>query len=114
MEAEETHAPPNGRKLGGTHENCRRLYGWNVHRLSSIALWKPSCVQPEPAELSEVLTASSDAPPAQGERTDVMGFHAARTPSLGVLNRADAPPKSMVSNGTSTRYPDRTIGAHTR
>ena len=85
MEAAETHAPPNGRKLGGTHENCRRLYGWNVHRLSSIALWKPSCVQPEPAELSELPTASSD-----------------------------APPKSSVSKGTSTRYPDRTIGAHTR
>ena len=85
MEAAETHAPPNGRKLGGTHENCRRLYGWNVHRLSNIALWKPLCVQPEPAELSEVPTASSD-----------------------------APPKSIVSNGTSTRYPDRTIGAHTR
>ena len=101
MEAAETQAPPNGRKLGGTHENCRRLYGWNVHRLSSIALWKPSCVQPEPAELSEVLTASSDAPPAQGERTDVARFHALGKPKPGRVKLL----RSLL--GYCTRYSPR-------
>ena len=62
VEAAETHAPPRGRRLGGTHENCSRLYGWNVQRLSSIAHWKPSCVQPKLAELSDAPTASSEAP----------------------------------------------------